>query len=257
MKVALVSLDQIWENKDSNLNLCKEYIEKASKIGVELIIFPEMTLTAFTMDIEINGEVEKNSYTINSFQELAISNKLAVIFGVIIKEELKATNRMYFIDENGLIIDNYKKIHPFSFSSEDKYFIAGEKPKIIEYKGMKIGLSICYDLRFSNLYQFYTLKGTNCIINIANWPLKRIDHWYSLLKARAIENQQFIIGVNRIGKDKNNLEYIESSTVYNANGEISELVEKIDYMKIFNIEKNWTNMYREKFNTIQDIKEIK
>lgn len=256
MNISLVSLEQIWENKKENLYICKRYIIEASLKGVELIIFPEMTLTAYSLDIQKNAEVKDNSFTIKSFQELAEENNIAIIFGLVIKEDIKATNRLYFIDENGKILDSYKKIHPFSLVDEDKYFLAGTEPKIVKYKNIKFGLTICYDLRFSNLYQYYMEQETDCIINIANWPVKRIDHWNTLLKARAIEYQQYIIGVNRVGIDGNNLEYEESSKIFNANGNFLKELNRFKDMRIFNIDFLYTSIFKKKFNTIQDYKII-
>nr|WP_321268058.1 nitrilase-related carbon-nitrogen hydrolase [uncultured Sulfurimonas sp.] len=253
MIIATVSLEQIWEDKKDNLSNCQKFVEEASKKNAELIIFPEMTLTAFTMNIKVVSEIEPDSFTIKSFQKLAIENKIAIVFGVIIKEEDKASNRLYFLSKEGKILGNYKKIHPFTFANEDKYFNAGQNPQIVEYNGVKFGLSICYDLRFSSLYQYYTLKETDCILNIANWPVKRIDHWNTLLKARAIENQQFIIGVNRTGKDANNLEYIESSNIYNANGEKLSCKNQNNEIKVFNIDLSYTKEFKKIFNTVQDI----
>lgn len=256
MKVALVSLEQIWENKYANLSICEEYIKEAFNQNVELILFPEMTLTGYSMNTKKNAEEEEKSFTIKAFQELALKNKIAIVFGVVITEDTKASNRLYFIDEKGIVLDNYSKIHPFTFANEDKHFNAGNIPKIVEYKGIKIGLSICYDLRFSNLYKHYTLQETDCIINIANWPAKRIDHWNTLLKARAIENQQFIIGVNRTGKDENGLEYVASSDIYDAIGQKLRAIDKYRQMEIYIIENSSKNKHRNEFNTVQDIKEI-
>lgn len=256
MIIATVSLEQIWENKKANLNNCRNFVEEASKKNAELIIFPEMTLTAFTMNIEVVNEIESDSFTIKLFQKLATANKIAIVFGVIIKEDEEASNRLYFVNEKGEILSKYKKIHPFTFANEDKYFCAGEKPQIVEYNGIKFGLSICYDLRFSNLYQYYAVKETDCILNIANWPAKRIEHWNTLLKARAIECQQFIIGVNRTGKDANNLEYIESSTIYNANGNELNFLDNNNTMKLFNMNLDDRKKFTKDFNTVQDIKVI-
>ena len=113
-------------------------------------------------------------------------------------------------------------------------------------------MSICYDLRFPELYSTLSTK-TDLIINIANWPSKRIEHWNTLLKARAIENQIFIAGVNRVGVDGNDLEYIESSQIINANGESLEYQE-IEDMKIYTIDKAWTRNFKDKFNTTNDRK---
>jgi len=252
MKLATVSLNQIWENKKANLKFCEDYIVRASQSGVELIIFPEMTLTGFSININETSEIEENSETIVKFKDLAKQYKIAILFGVVIKNNDKALNKSIFIDNNGNILGKYSKIHPFSFSGEDKYFNAGDKLSIIEYQNHKIGLTICYDLRFPELYSAYA-KECDVIVNIANWPKKRINHWNILLKARAIENQLFIIGVNRIGIDGNNLEYQESSNIFDTNGKVVEFQEK-ESMKIYEIDKSYTKEFKDKFNTTNDRK---
>ena len=247
MKIALVSLNQIWEDKEVNLIKCKKFIKKSK--GLDLIIFPEMTLTGFTNNQKLAENFE-NSWSIKKFQKLAKENNIALIFGVILKGKSKAKNSSIFIDNKGNILDVYTKIHPFSFANEDKYFESGDKVIKIDFENIKIGLSICYDLRFCNLYSF--MDDCNLIINIANWPSKRIDHWNTLLKARAIENQTYVIGVNRIGVDGNNLEYIESSKIFNANDDEIKY-EKIDEeMKIYEIDLGWNKKFKESFNTIKD-----
>ena len=252
MKIAVVSLNQIWEDKKANLVLCEEYIKKASLKDVELIIFPEMTLTGFSTNIDLTAENRENSETIVNFQDLAKTYNISILFGVVIKDNNKALNKSIFIDNTGKILGEYVKIHPFSFSGEDKYFNAGDKLTVVEYKDLNIGLSVCYDLRFSELYTALG-KRSDIVINIANWPKKRVDHWNTLLKARAIENQLFVIGVNRTGKDGNDLEYEESSHIYNANGELVEF-ESFKDMKLYNINKQAIENFREKFNTIDDRK---
>jgi len=253
MKIALVSLNQAWENKEKNFLLCDSYIQKASNQKVDLIVFPEMTLTGFSTNIEKIAENEITSETIEKISKLAKINNIAIIFGVVIEENTKASNRAYFVDKNGELSLFYKKIHPFSFAGEDRYFIAGNEIKTLQCCDVKIGLSICYDLRFPELYSALA-KECDVIVNIANWPEKRIDHWNTLLKARAIENQIFVIGVNRTGEDGNDLAYVESSTIFNANGECIEYNAKIDDMKIYEIDKSWTENFRNNFSTVQDRK---
>ncbi|WP_418179087.1 nitrilase-related carbon-nitrogen hydrolase [Aliarcobacter lanthieri] len=252
MKIALVSLNQYWEDKKSNLVLCEKYIENASKKSVDLIIFPEMTLTGFSNNIDLTSENFENSETIEKFSNLAKEFNISVIFGVVIKDNKKALNKSIFIDNFGNILGNYSKVHPFSFSGEDRYFNAGNKISIVKYKDLKIGLTICYDLRFPELYSSLA-KDCDLIINIANWPSKRVDHWNTLLKARAIENQIFMVGVNRTGIDGNGLEYIESSNIFNANGEKLEF-EKYEDMKIYDVDVKFTKDFKNKFNTVNDRK---
>lgn len=250
MKLALVSLNQIWEDKKANLELCEKHIQKASQVNVDLIVFPEMTLTGFSNNIQQTAEEFKKSQTIKEFASIAKRFGIAIIFGVVIQDGGKALNKSIFIDNNGEILGDYAKIHPFSFAGEDKFFNSGKELSIVSFKDTKIGLTICYDLRFPEIYG---ALGRQCdlIINIANWPFKRIAHWNILLQARAIENQIFVAGVNRIGIDGNGLEYIESSDIFNANGEKLEFKHHED-MKIYDIDKNWTKEFKTKFNTVND-----
>lgn len=252
MLIGVVSLNQVWENKIQNLILCEEYMKESSRKNIDLLIFPEMTLTGFSTNIEQIAEDGQSSKTIAKFQKLAKTYKVSIVFGIVIKEEKKALNKAIFIDYDGKILERYSKIHPFTFSGENLYFNGGNQLSKVDFMNHTIGLTICYDLRFPELYTALA-KKSDIIINIANWPKKRINHWHTLLKERAIENQLFIIGVNRIGVDNNSIEYEESSNIYNANGEILEYG-SFKNMKIFIIDKENTNKFRSKFNTIHDRK---
>lgn len=252
MKIALVSLNQVWEDKSANLFKCEQYIQRASEYSVDLIVFPEMTLTGFSTNVQAISEEPHNTKTVEIFAKLAQKFTIATVFGVVIHDGEKALNQLVFIDKKGVIRSKYSKIHPFSFAEENKFFSSGNKLAVVDFQDFKIGLSICYDLRFPELYSALA-KESDLVINIANWPSKRIEHWNVLLKARAIENQIFIVGVNRIGSDNNGLTYISSSNIFNANGEVLEY-ESIQDMQIYEIDKAWTKHFKETFNTTKDRK---
>jgi len=254
MKIALVSLNQSWEDKDGNLLQCETYIESASNSNLKLIIFPEMTLTGFSMNIAKTAEDEDNSHTIKSFQKLAKKYNIAIVFGATIKENKeKSSNRAFFIDDRGNILNNYTKVHPFSLANEDQFFIAGDELCVVDYLDIKFAITICYDLRFAELYSVLS-KKCDAIINIANWPEKRVEHWNALLKARAIENQLYTIGVNRTGTDGNQLTYAESSNIFDANGESVQYLLEQKNMKIYEIDRQFTKEFQQTFNTTQDKK---
>lgn len=152
MKIALVSLNQVWEDKKANLDLCEKYIQKASDENVDLIVFPEMTLTGFSTNIGLTAEDFENSETIQTFSLLAKQFNIGIVFGVVIKNENKALNKSMFVNNNGEVLGDYTKIHPFSLAGEDKFFNAGNKLSIVNFQGVDFGLTICYDLRFPELY---------------------------------------------------------------------------------------------------------
>lgn len=218
MKIAIVSLDQIWINKIANQEKCIDFIKIASQNSADLIIFPEMTLTGFSMDThQISEELDK-SPTLLFFSEQASKYSIAIIAGVVLKNQNKATNNLFLIDNIGTILSIYSKIHPFSFSGENNFYIGGNEIMTSSINNVNIGFTICYDLRFPEIYRALSSE-CQIIVNIANWPEKRINQWNILLQARAVENQCFIIGANRIGLDGNGLNYIKSSKIYNPNGD--------------------------------------
>lgn len=253
MRVALVSLNQVWENKDLNIKACRSCIQKAKGRDAELVVFPEMTLTSFSMNTIATAEDRATSDTVTLFQKLATEFQIAIVFGVVFRDGDKATNNALMVDSAGVIKGSYSKIHPFSFAGEDKVFNGGAEICVAKLEQMTIGLTICYDLRFPEIY---SALGKQCetIINIANWPARRIDHWNSLLKARAIENQIYIVGVNRTGIDGKGLEYVKSSQVINPNGALLSPVTTEEELDIFDIDPEFIGKFKQTFSTTQDRK---
>jgi omega-amidase len=253
MRVASVSLNQVWEDKDENSRVCRLLTQRAKIQEAELVIFPEMTLTAFSMNTGDTAEECENSVTVEIFKGLAQQFQIAIVFGAVFRDGDKATNNALLVDRDGILKGCYSKIHPFTNAGEDKVFNGGKTICIAELQSMKIGLTICYDLRFPEIH---SALGKQCdlIINIANWPAKRIDHWNTLLKARAIENQLFMIGVNRIGIDDKGIEYVKSSQVINPNGELLSPVLSEVELDFFDINTEFTSKFRQTFSTTQDRK---
>ncbi len=251
MKIALASLNQLWENKVGNRSLCEGFASLASTSGIDMLVFPEMTLTGFSMNPENTAEAIDSSPTIDFFKTLSIKNNLAIVFGVCLHEAFGFTNCAIFVSNSGTVEAIYRKIHPFAFAGEDKHFLPGNEITVFHFEGCYIGLSICYDLRFPELYRLY---ADNCqmVINIANWPEKRIDHWTTLLKARAIENQYVVIGVNRTGRDKNQLSYIESSNIFLPDGLNPKLVHRENVYSAYEINPWCVGEYRKSFPVLQD-----
>jgi|LakMenEpi03Aug12_release.lakeMendotaPanAssembly.Ray.scaffolds.fasta_scaffold112110_4 omega-amidase len=251
MLVALASLNQIWENKEANLDACKGLLSKSKTYGVDLIIFPEMTLTGFSTNVSVTGESKDVSPTVESFVKLCKEFGIGVIFGVTFLEKAKGTNNALFLDKSGATLGSYQKIHPFSLSGEDKCFTAGNKIVYVDFESLVIGITICYDLRFPELYSALGAKA-ELIVNIANWPTTRIDHWTTLLRARAIENQVYLAGVNRIGVDGNELCYTRSSILVDPNGQLLEPTYTEGDLDVYELDKASLLDHRREFSTTQD-----
>lgn len=254
MKIALAQLDMDFENKELAKKRCREIMSEAVKQQAELIVFPEMTLTGFTMSPSIYGESPENAPTLSFFQEEAKKNSLAVIFGIIFMKNGTAQNHCIVMDKEGNIQADYAKIHPFSYGAEAKHYVGGNTPAFCEIDGVPISPFICYDLRFPEIFQVVSKKSI-LITVIANWPIARIDHWKTLLQARAIENQCFIAGVNRTGTD-HALTYSGNSMLISPTGEILLHLTEKDTLGVAEIVPADAETYRKEFPLKADRKEM-
>lgn len=171
---------------------------------VDLIVLPEMFSSGFTMNPKAVAET-MNGETIAWLQHLAKAKDCAITGSLVIVENGKYYNRLVFVYPNGEL-KTYDKRHLFTLAGEDKVYTAGKEKLIIEYKGFRICPLICYDLRFPVFAR--NVEDYDVLIYVANWPKPRINAWDILLKARAVENMSYAIGVNRIGMDENELEYV-------------------------------------------------
>lgn len=251
MKIALISLDQKWEDKAYNMQRCTELAARAAECGADLVVFPEMTLTGFSMNTQLSAEVPSVSSSLVAFSTLAKNHHVWLVAGVVMSDAGKAANTLVAFSDKGVEQARYVKMHPFSFAGEDRFFQPGNRLAKMQMPELSLGFSICYDLRFPELYSGLA-KDCDVLVNIANWPKRRVMHWRALLQARAIENQTFVVGVNRIGVDGNGLEYERSSVVVNANGEFIEPILTEGEMDIFEISRQELLDFRRGFSTRQD-----
>lgn len=226
LRVGVTELNIGFENREEAKKCCLEVMEEASANGVELLVFPEMTLTGFTMRPWLYAEswdADNIPDSVSFFMENSRKYKMQMAFGYIravmadsdkMDDETKEPvyeNRLVLVDGEKVVLD-YAKIHPFSYSGEDKVYRAGEKLVQAQIKDIRIGGYICYDLRFPEIFSAMR-DQYEVIMVIANWPETRAEQWETLLKARAIENQAYVIAVNRVG-DGDGLHYIPGSHVY-------------------------------------------
>ena len=218
MKMSLIQLDIVWENKKANYARAEKFFKKAALESCDIIVFPEMFNTGFSMNIPAVAEDEEGETSL-LLSALAKKYGLNVIAGYAVKAKglKKLKNLAVAFDRSGSVMARYAKMHPFSFAKENKYFSAGNTRIIFYIEGVPVSVFICYDLRFPEIFRDIA-KGVQAIFVLANWPDSRKDHWETLLKARAIENQCFVIGVNRTGKDGNDIRYPGASHVFDPLG---------------------------------------
>ncbi len=247
LRIAGLNLDIIWKNKEANFQLIEKELSSAK---ADLFLLPEMFSTGFCM--EADEVADRNLETLNWMKSFAKNKNAAVAGSASVKENGRFFNRFYFVYPDGQF-EYYDKKHLFSYSGEDKIYTAGKKRKIIDYKGFKILLQVCFDLRFPVFSR--NQDDYDAILYVANWPKSRVDAWKTLLKARSIENQAFLFGLNRTGTDGYNLEYEESSLVYFPDGkEISERENNIVFSE-WNLDE--LKEFRSKFPFLNERDEFK
>lgn len=217
----LIQTKLFWENKEANRNMLKAKID-AIKDKTELVILPEMFSTGFSMKPELFAETMEGE-TVRWMREVSADKKIILTGSIMVEENGHYFNRLIWMLPNGQH-GHYDKRHLFAFGHEDEHYSAGNRRFIASVKGWKINLNICYDLRFPVWARQQPADGAqgeyDLLVYVANWPEKRNTAWKALLQARAIENQCFCIGVNRVGNDGNDIYHSGDSMVVHPLGEI-------------------------------------
>ena len=208
MKIALCQFDQAWEDPRANREKLRSLVD-AQKAPWDWIIFPEMTLSGFSMD---TSKTTTRPEDIEFFSLMARERKAWVSFGGV--ED--GFNKLITIDRSGSRASEYSKINLYSFGKEDRHYKRGSKQVTFRLDGWAVTPAICFDLRFPRIF-WDPAERTELFVDIVAWPARRSEHWTTLLKARAIENQCYVVGVNRTGKDPT-LEYSGNSAVFDPLG---------------------------------------
>ncbi|WP_340618384.1 amidohydrolase [Xenorhabdus entomophaga] len=215
LKVTLVQTDLFWESAEQNREHIEQHIEKIT--DSDLIVLPEMFTTGFSMKPQDLAET-MDGPSIQWMKAMAAKKACAIVGSMIITENQRFYNRLLWVNADGSIA-HYDKKHLFSYAQEDHAYTAGNAPLVVDFKGWKIATFICYELRFP-VWSRNVSGHYDAAIYIASWPARRSTHWRSLLQARAIENQSYVIGVNRVGQDGNQLEYDGHTMLIDPMGDI-------------------------------------
>lgn len=214
LKIALVQSPLHWEDPPANRKRFEEKI-KAIPNPVDLIVLPEMFSTGFTMNPQ-HIAASEGMKTVTWMQEMAQQKEAALVGSIVFWEKNKPYNRLFFVLPDGTFT-TYNKKHLFTLAGEDTVYEAGTQKVMVSYRGFVLCLLICYDLRFPVWSR--NVANYDVLLYVANWPTSRITAWDILLKARAIENMTYCIGVNRIGVDALGYTYPGHSAVYDALGQ--------------------------------------
>lgn len=247
MNISLIQAPLFWENPIANRNYFEQKINGLD-FKTDLVILPEMFTSGFTMHPKSVAET-LHGESIQWLQSLASKNQLAITGSLVIEEKGNYYNRMVFVFPNGDIA-YYDKRHLFTLAGENSVYNSGKSKTIVKYKSWKICLQICYDLRFPVFVR--NVESYDLLIYVANWPKPRINAWDILLKARAVENLCYVVGVNRIGEDANQHLYVGHSQVIDELGNF--IVEPSENEEIFTalLDKNKMLETRSKLNFLND-----
>jgi len=228
LRISFVQLDTLWEDIEGNLAQLTDIVKEVPKES-DLLVLPETFSTGFTMEPEKWAET-MNGKAVNWMRTAAQEKDLIVAGSLVIKEDNAYFNRFVFVHPDGSV-QYYNKRHLFSLAGEDEHYNKGDENIIVEVNGWKIRPQVCYDLRFPVWSK--NTDNYDVLLYTANWPAKRIEHWRKLLMARAIENQSYVIGVNRVGTDGNQLEYNGNSMCVGPMGDV--LTEVVDKQGLINM----------------------
>lgn len=218
LNISIIQFDQSWENISENYKRIEKLLPQTE--DADLLVLPEMFHTGFSMNTNLADEWTDNK-ALNVLKEWSSQSNSAIYTSLMVRENNQFYNRGVFVEPSGKV-STYNKRRSFGLGGEDQIFTEGTTETIVEYKGWKINLQICYDLRFPELIrnriEANGQSAYDVLLYVANWPKKRVLHWSTLLQARAIENQCYTVGVNRVGIDGNEIVYPGASAVFNGLG---------------------------------------
>lgn len=257
LTITTIQSDIFWENKEANLKMFEEKIASINE-QTEVVILPEMFSTGFIQEPEQLAE-SMDGATLQWMKNISYKRKTVLTGSIVIKENNNYFNRLIWMLPNGQF-GFYDKRHLFSYGNEHLHFTSGSKRLIASVKGWKINLQICYDLRFpvwarqqiNNNEPEYDL-----LINIASWPERRSNAWKTLLQARSIENQCYVIGVNRTGVDGNHIPYNGNTSVIDPLGNILYRKENAEDIFTITLKKENLEQIRDKYPFLNDADDFK
>lgn len=219
MKILILQTDIAWENKAANHSRVLEFMDAARPEPKTLVVLPEMFATGFSMNVPAVHDSETHE-TGKFLSQLAAEYQVNLVAGLVtLGNTGRGLNECLVLTPEGTEAARYAKLHPFTLGGESDNYQKGQDVVIVDCGEFKLAPFICYDLRFPEIFRRAVIRGANLFTVIANWPAVRIEHWITLLKARAIENQSYVIGVNRAGRDPF-LEYPGASMIVDPLGRV-------------------------------------
>lgn len=253
MRLYGIQLDPRWEDKKANFEKVGKILENGKVERQSLIVLPETFATGFSLNTQKTADQEPRK-TMRFLTEIALRYESWVIAGLVVKEKDKILNRLFYLSPEGELLGRYDKLHLMSVIGENKVHEAGRACEVFQCNEFSICPVICYDLRFPELFRLGTKMGANLFVVIACWPNARIDHWKPLLQARAIENQAYVVGINRTGKEPKS-DYSGYSSAFDPKGrELAKLGADEDILRV-RLELAEVNEWRARFPVLEHRRE--
>ncbi len=252
MKVVCCQLDIAWEDKSANYRKVRQLLQDVSLPPGSLLVLPEMFATGFSMNLAVTRE-ESPSGTESFLASLAAERSWFVLGGLAATgPDRRARNQAVVLSPRGELLVRYSKIHPFTLGGEADHYAAGTEIVEFNWQGWRVAPFICYDLRFPELFRAAGRRGTQLFVVIANWPTRRIDHWITLLRARAIENQAWLVGVNRCGSDPKH-SYPGRSLVVDHQGVVRMDLGDTERLESIDLDLGGLEAWRAEFPALKDM----
>lgn len=249
LQFTLLQSALVWEDKEANRRHFSQLIQEHAQPG-EIVVLPETFSTGFSMHTEGLAE-PMSGPTLEWMQSMARDFRIILTGSFFVQEEDRHFNRLVWMQPDGQF-GYYDKRHLFSYAEEDKQFSSGEKKLITQVKGWKIRTIICYDLRFPVWCRQEASNPYDILLVVANWPMARVHAWKTLIQARAIENQCYVVAVNRTGEDGQGRTYSGASCVVGPDGHFVELNEGENAILKTSLNKEHLITYRERFPFLKD-----
>jgi predicted amidohydrolase len=248
-------LDIVWEDKAVNFRKAEALLDRAQPLRDSLVLLPEMFATGFSMNVEAIAEDPDDGPTVQFLSKQAAKFGVYLIGGFVTRgdDDGMGRNVLAVFGPDGKRIADYTKIHPFSVGSESQHYVGGESVCTFAWNGATVSPFICYDLRFPEVFRAGMRGGAEILTVIANWPKPRVEHWVTLLRARAIENQAYVAGINRCGNDPK-LEYTGRSIIVDPHGAILADAGSEETVISAAIDLSALREYRRWFHVLQDVR---
>jgi len=220
LTISLGQMDVKLGNPAENWRTVQQMTAEASRRGSDLVVFPELWSTGYDLENAANYATRTDAGLFAQVAALAQKHQIAILGSCLsLLAEGQFGNTAVYFDKYGRSLGEYSKLHLFRLMQEEQFLTAGETPTLVETEWGKAGLTICYDLRFPELFRQYALAGAQMVFVPAEWPHPRLAHWRTLLRARAIENQMFVVACNRVGRSKET-DFFGHSCILDPWGEI-------------------------------------